>query len=295
MDTLTSLRVFHKVVRLGSFTKAADELDMSVAMASKHIRHLEEAVGTKLLQRNSRHIHLTAVGGEYHKKTLLAIEMLDNAKQAAIFEQEQPSGSLRVSMPSWFATPKVVGWLKAYQDKYPSVMLELSVTNRKVDLVAEGFDLALRVSNDPKPTLIARPLAKIEFYFVASGDYVAQNGMPILPSEIINHNVVYSSYTKQDSFEFNHKPSNQLQVIKIDPSVHSDDTAMSHQLCLAGFGIACLPSWIVEDDLRAGRLVQLFSDYQVLTANLQAVYADRAYLSAKVRTMIDFLVEKCSL
>lgn len=293
LNTLMSLKVFCKVVQLGSFTQAANELGISVAMASKHLRHLEHEIGAKLLQRNSRNIHLTQIGDEYHKQALFALETLENAAKKAGSGRLSATGTLRVSMPSWFANAKVMSWLEQYQVLYPEVSLDISATNRKVDLVAEGFDLALRATNELRPALISRPLTKIEFYLVASEAYLKQFGQPSSPTDINHHRFIYSNYNKEDILQLLHRQTQQSHQIKIDPYIQSDDTMMSYQLACSGFGICHLPSWLVEEKLQSGELVRLLESYEILTVNLQAVYTDRTFLSAKVRTFIDFLVQKC--
>lgn len=293
MDTLTSLNVFCQVAKHQSFTKAADVLDISVAMASKHVRHLETYIGAKLLHRNSRSVNLTQAGERYYYQALFALETLNDARNDASKGQQYPTGTLRVSMPAWFANDMVSGWFLEYQERYPEVHLDLSVTNRKVDLISEGFDLALRVEDIAKSTLISRPLAVVEFLLVASTEYLQAHGTPHTITEIQNHRFVYSSYTKQTTIELFNYTTNVKEVLTIIPYIYSDDTLMSFRLACAGMGIAYLPSWLVSKEIKKGTLVQLLPEHKTMSLSVQAVYTDRAFLSAKVRTFIDFLVEKC--
>lgn len=293
MDTLTSLNVFCQVAKHQSFTKAADALDMSVAMASKHVRHLEVHVGARLLHRNSRNVRLTEAGERYYHQALFALETLDEARNDAHEGRQNPTGTLKVSMPAWFANDMVSGWLSEYQERYADVRLDLSVTNRKVDLVAEGFDLALRVEDTPKPSLISRPLAVVNFLMVASPEYLSQYGTPHTIEELQQHHFIYSNYTKQTTIDlFNHHTESH-EILTITPYVQSDDTLMNFRLACAGMGVAYLPSWLVSKEVKKGVLVQLLPEHKTMSLSVQAVYTDRAFLSAKVRTFIDFLVEKC--
>lgn len=293
MDTLISLNVFCQVAKLQSFTKTADALDMSVAMASKHVRHLESHVGAKLLHRNSRGVRLTEAGERYYHQALLALETLTDANNDALQGRQYPTGILKVTMPAWFANDMVSGWFLEYQERYPDVRLDLSVTNRKVDLVAEGFDLALRVEDMSKLSLISRPLAVVDFLFVASPAYLKKHPAPTTLDDFANHHFVYSSYTKQTSLSlFNHHTNTQ-ETLNITPYIYSDDTLMSFRLACVGMGIAYLPSWLVSEELKKGTLVRLLPEHKTMSLSVQAVYTDRAFLSAKVRTFIDFLVEKC--
>lgn len=160
MDTLFSLKVFRQVVQSGSFTRAADQLDISTAMASKHVSHLENTIQAKLLHRNSRNLHLTEAGEEYYRQCSYALDTLDTAAQKAAGGADTPQGMLRVTMPLWFAGGNMSAWLAEYRQRYPKVMLDLVLDNRHIDLIAEGFDLALRVSKTPSPSLIVKPLPK---------------------------------------------------------------------------------------------------------------------------------------
>lgn len=293
MDTLISLNVFCQVAKLQSFTKAADALDMSVAMTSKHVRHLESHVGAKLLHRNSRSVHLTQAGERYYHQALLALETLSDANNDALQGRQYPTGTLKVTMPAWFANDMVSGWFLEYQERYPDVHLDLSVTNRKVDLIAEGFDLALRVEDASKLTLISRPLAVVDFLFVASPAYLEKHGTPQTLEELEKHQFVYSSYTKQTSLDLFNYRTNAPEILHITPYIYSDDTLMSFRLACVGMGIAYLPSWLVDEDIKKGKLVRLMPEHKTMSLSVQAVYTDRSFLSAKVRTFIDFLVEKC--
>ena len=143
MDTLFSLKVFRQVVQSGSFTRAADQLDISTAMASKHVSHLENTIQAKLLHRNSRNLHLTEAGEEYYRQCSYALDTLDTAAQKAAGGADTPQGMLRVTMPLWFAGGNMSAWLAEYRQRYPKVMLDLVLDNRHIDLIAEGFDLAL--------------------------------------------------------------------------------------------------------------------------------------------------------
>lgn len=294
MDTLTSIKVFHQVVAVGSFTKAAQALNMSVAMTSKHVAHLERSLNTKLLHRNSRNIHLTEAGEQYHRQSLYALEILGCAEQTAKGATNIAQGVLKITMPSWFANPKVARWLAQFQNRYPNVVLDLSMSNHMVDLVANGFDLALRLSNEPKPSLITRPLGVVEFYPVATPQYLNQYGTPATPDEFNMHHAIQPSYVKMDTCTVYHHQTNEAHTLCPKVLIYSDDTVMTAELIRAGAGVGYMPSWVVEEDLQMGRLVRLLPDYHLLSVNLYAAYVDRAFLSAKVRAFIDFWVEKCA-
>ncbi|KLT72941.1 LysR family transcriptional regulator [Neisseria arctica] len=291
MDTLFSLKVFREVVQSGSFTRAADKLDISIAMASKHVSHLENTIQAKLLHRNSRNLHLTEAGEEYYRQCSYALETLQSAADKAAGGADKPQGLLRMTMPLWFATSYVSQWFAEYRRLYPEVSLDLHLDNRRVDLIADGVDLALRVSNEPHPSLIVKPLAKIEFFLVASPAYLDLHGTPETPAEVQRHEAVLPSYVDLSDVAITAKDGSQ-ETLTLKSSILSDNTLMCRKLIQAGCGIGYLPLWAIAEDLQQGSLVRLLPDYSMLTTQLYAAYVDRAFLSAKVRSMIDFLSNK---
>lgn len=293
MDTLTSIKVFHHIVLQGSFTKASDTLGISVAMASKHLAHLERELGAKLLHRNSRNLHLTEVGQIYYQKSQEALQLLTEAQLRLKAQNDSPEGILKIAMPRWFANPKVAGYLSEFQARYPKVLMNLSLSNQLVDLVADGFDVALRLTHDPKPSLIVRPLGAVAFYLVASPAYLTKHGTPISPSELNNHSLILPTYNKNHPTDLTHRTTKKRTPIYPKVVMMSDDTLMNVALVRAGAGVGYAPSWLVEEDLQAGYLVQVLPEYDVFLVNLYAVYSDRAFLGANVRAFIDFWVEKC--
>ncbi len=289
MDTLLSLRVFCQVVENGSFTRAAEQLGISTAMASKHVAHLENRVQAKLLHRNNRNLHLTEAGSEYYRQCGHALEILETAAQKASGMSEMPQGVLRVTMPQWFTNPRISNIISEYCRHYPNVSLDLVLSNRRTDLIADGFDLALRVSDEPHPSLIVKPLADIEFFLLASPEYVMRNGLPAAPEEVVGHTAVLPSYTDMECMEIVRLSDGRRSVLKLDARVFCDGTLMAGSLIRAGLGIGFQPQWCVEEDLSSGRLVRLLPEYRILTSRLYAAYVDRAFLSAKVRSFIDFM------
>ncbi|MDO4896656.1 MAG: LysR family transcriptional regulator [Moraxella sp.] len=292
MDTLKSIEVFHQIIAQGSFTKASDSLGISVAMASKHLAYLEKQLGTKLLHRNSRNLHLTDAGQEYHRQSLYALDVLNHAKLTAQGATDHPQGVLKITMPRWFANAKVAGYLGEFGKRYPDVVLNLSLSNQLVDLVADGFDLALRLTHDPKPSLIARPLGVVDFYLVASPEYLDTHGTPTCPDELGNHHIIMPTYNKSRPTELTCRTTKERTPINPKVAMMSDDTPMNAELIRQGLGMGYAPSWLVEQDLVRGNLVQVLPDYDVFSVNLYAVYADRAFLRANVRVFIDFWVEQ---
>lgn len=277
MDTLTSMSVFRQVVELGSFTKAAEHLNISTAMASKHLRHLEDSLQAKLLNRSSRHLSLTEVGQNYYRECCHALDILNAARQSAQQGVINPQGTLKITLPIWLATPYFAQLLHEYRTLYPEVRLSLYLDNRHNDLIAQGFDLALRVDRSLDPNIIVKPLTDIDFYWVAAPNFIQRYG-EIQYENLNAYPAVVPNYT---SFEY-----------AVNNISDSNNTLMLKELIVAGHGIGNLPEWAMLPELQDGRLIKLFEREQVKTLRLYAAYMNREHLSAKIRTFIDFLAEK---
>jgi DNA-binding transcriptional LysR family regulator len=287
MDTLVSLRVLREIVDGGSFVAAAERLSISAPMVSKHLAHLERELGARLLNRSSRKISLTEAGALYYEQCRNALETLELAAAAIGTGVEAPRGTLKVTAPVWFANPRIVNLMADYRRMHPEVVLDLRFTNRKVDLAAEGYDLALRVTRDPSPQLIARPICGIRFHLVAAPSYLI-HGVPATIADLAGYKGIVPNYLNTDTFEFE-GPKGKVRL-RLEPAMKSDDSTFSYHAVRAGVGIGFLPGWLVDDDLKSGALVQILPQYRQLPYELYASYISRKYLTSKVRSFIDFLV-----
>jgi DNA-binding transcriptional LysR family regulator len=295
MDTLMSMKVLRQVVESGSFVAAAERLNLSTAMTSKHVMHLERNLGARLLNRTSRHLSLTEVGTIYYEQCR---EMLDNLEivEAAVRRSAVVArGLLKISAPVWFANPLFTKALAEYRSRYPDVLLDLNLNDRMVDLVEEGFDLALRVTQDEHySSLLTRRICPIQLMLVGSPDYLRRNGYPKTPNELSKH-LSISYYYSQFADEMFFEGPKGRETVKLAVSICSNNTSMLYQATLASMGLAVLPEWLIEDDLTSQRLEVLKLDYTLSTTSLYAVYTSRQYLSPKIRTFVDFLVEYFSV
>ena len=292
MDTLFSLKVFQQIVECASFTRAAESLGISTAMASKHVSHLEKHLGIRLMQRNSRRLSLTAEGEAYDRQSGKALALLDAAAAAAGGGRETPQGHLRLTAPIWCANSTFAGWMRDYRARYPDVSLDLILDNEMRDLIGDGIDLALRVSRDPAPSLVVRPLFAVRFALVAAPAWIRRHGLPQTPEDAGAHAAVLPSYT--DLSRLTCTRGGKSATLALNSALQSNSTLMLRELLLAGSGIGYLPHWLAQDDLAAGRLVQLLPEWELHRITLHAAYPDRRHLSAKVRSFIDFLVEKAA-
>ena len=291
MDTLLSLKVFCQVVQSGSFTKAAELLDISIPMASKHVAALEKNLGTQLLYRNNRSLKLTEQGEQYFRDCTHILELLAQANEQAQAGVCTPQGLLRISAPVWFACDYFARLVQAYREAYPEVELMLTLTNRAVDLNSDGEDLALRLSHTLADNIIAKPLGNIPFYLVASPAYIARHGMPETVADLERHQAVMPSYADMSKMQIEH--SGEKSSLHLHGTVASNHTQMVAALILAGAGIGYMPSWLADDALSDGRLVRLLPQHQINIPPLYAVYANRRFMKAKVRSFIEFMQQAC--
>ncbi|MDM0087002.1 MULTISPECIES: LysR family transcriptional regulator [unclassified Variovorax] len=288
MDRMTSLRVFREVVDAGSFTAAAERLDISAPMASKHVAQLEKSLGARLLNRSSRHLSLTEAGESWYAQSAQALDLLDAAEAAIGRKNDAPRGQLKVSAPVWCATPHFARVLAGYHAACPEVLVDMHLENRKVDLAADGYDLALRATQEPSPALIARRLCRVQFHLVATPALLAQAGTPVLPSELARLGAIVPSYVNIEGLSLK-GPGGRQAPLRLNPVLRSDDTTLTLHAVRAGLGMSFLPEWLVDDDLAAGTLVRVAPEYSAQPVTLFAVYTSRQYMAPKLRSFIDFL------
>jgi DNA-binding transcriptional LysR family regulator len=288
VDQLFGIRVFCTVVELKSFTAAAERLDISPTMTSKHVLHLERRLGTRLLNRTSRHLSLTEAGGAYFEHARRMLEDLEGVEAVVSNAAVIPRGVLRMSAPVWLGTPAFVSVLNDYRLKYPEVRLDVDLSGRMVNLVEEGFDLALRVSANLGQSLIARPIAPVRFQLVASPYYLKRAGRPLVAKQLSEHAMMTYTLSTFANGVLVQGPRG-AETIKIVPILQSNSETLLHHAALAGMGLVFLPQLMIRDDVISGRLEVLLSDYQLGSAELRGVYQSRSYLSSKVRTFLDFV------
>jgi DNA-binding transcriptional LysR family regulator len=297
MDTLTSMRIFRHVAESGSFTAAAARMGISPAMASKHVAHLERQLRARLLNRSSRHVSLTEAGAVYFEHCCDALDTLDGAAAALKEGHDEPRGSLRLTAPVWCATGYFARLLAGYRSRYPQVILDLHLSNRKVDLAREAFDMALRVTNEPSPNLIVRRICDIRFHAVATPALLQEHrhrhqlpaGRPAIPGDLSDLNAIIASYLPPSSTLAVNGASGPVSA-RVNTVMKSDNTSLTYECVLAGLGAAFLPEWLVQEDLAAGRLAPVLPQFGPVSVTLHAAYTNRMYLTPKVRSFIDYLV-----
>ncbi|MFM0148265.1 LysR family transcriptional regulator [Paraburkholderia sp. RL18-085-BIA-A] len=293
MDTLVSMKVFRHVVEVGSFVGAAERMEMSAAMASKHVMHLEQQLGARLLNRTTRRVAPTEAGREYYERLSQVLTELDEAEQAVGAASVVPQGRLRVSSLSAFGLSHVMAAVADYAAQYPQVTVDMTLSDRVVELIDEGFDVAIRASPGglKSSSLIARQIATAHLVLCASPAYLRRHGTPKSIADLANHN--YLQYAGVSALEI--ATGDASPRVRLSGNLIVNHLEAQRVIVLQGAGIAMLGTEVIGDDLAARRLVPLLVD-EVPPRELpiHVVYASRRHLSAKVRSFVDFLAERFS-
>jgi DNA-binding transcriptional LysR family regulator len=290
VDTLTGIKMFLQVVESGSFVGAADRLDVSTAMVSKHVMNVEGRLGVRLLNRNSRTLSLTEPGKVYFERCKVILDDLEETELELGSQGNTARGTLRITCPSWFAGQRLADVLARYRQRYPEVVVDVSFEDRVVDLVEEGYDLALRVSPDPRllPSgLIARPVKSMSFFVAGSREYLKRHGTPKSPEDLAQRDCI--AVGLQDSWVLR-GPNGKIEVPARIVARYRSMAGVAHAVA-AGMGLAALPRIFFEDPLFKHQLVPVLADHPFAQAILYLVYVSRRNAPLKIRSFIDFFLE----
>lgn len=289
-DSLYEMSVFSRVVAAGSLSAAARDLGISTAGVSRRLAALEARLGVRLLNRTTRRISLTDEGASYHEacnRILAEIEQADAAASARLVE---PEGALKVALPASFGHLHIAPLVPHFAARFPKVRLALSLSDRTVNVIEEGFDLAIRIGELEDSSLAARKLAPNRRVVCASPAYLAKHGVPLRPEDLQNHNCVITQ-DFQMTWEYR-DPVGKRSSVRVSGKYSCDNWEVLREWALAGLGIALKSTWDVRRQLEEGSLVALLPGYDFATeVAIYAVYPHRRYLPAKTRVFIDFLAD----
>jgi DNA-binding transcriptional LysR family regulator len=291
MDRFVGIAVFAKVVDSASFAAAARHFGISPAMVSKHVKSLEERLGARLLNRTTRRVSATEAGQEYYERAVRILAEMEDAEDAAGDMQTSARGQLRVTAPVSFGTHRLAPAVADYLIQYPDVSIDLSLDNLYVDLLDKRFDLGIRFGHLANSSLIARKLYALETYLCAAPAYLEKNGAPRTPADLAKHRcLVFTSATPQNVWSFVDRGGKE-QVAHISGRFQANSGDVLLPPALNGCGLILAPDYLVEDHLKAGRLVRIMPGYKTHETPVYAVYPSRNP-SAKTRTFVDFLVAR---
>ena len=291
IDIVASMRVFTAVVDAGSFAGAAEKLDLSRGMATRYVAQLEAHLGVRLLHRTTRKLSLTEAGTDYYQRATQVLAMVEEAETSVAQEASVPRGTLRVTSSQAFGVRHLGCAVTEYLQRYPGVQIDVTLNDRVVDLVEEGFDLAVRVAARIEPGLIARKLAPARIVACASPSYLKKHGAPKSPEELGDHNcLTYTNWSLQNDWRFRRKDVE--RKVSISGNLRGNNGDILSTAAIEGLGVILHPTFMVYEALREKKLVRILPDWKVDDLTVFAVYPNRKFLPPKVRSFIDFLAER---
>ena len=289
MDRFQALTAFARVVETGSFARAAERLDVSVSAVSRQVADLEAHLGARLLNRTTRRLSLTESGQVFYERCVQLLADLDEAEQAVTAASIVPRGTLRLTASISFGIRYLAPAIAAFATQHPQLRFDIELSDRPVDLVDEGLDLAIRIGDIGSQALIARRIGIAEIICCAAPSYLADHPAPRAPDDLRHHACLTYAYSSEGNLWRFADASGAMHEVRVAGPMHANNGAMLTALCVAGGGIAVAPDFIVADDVRAGRLLRLMPGYTPPAISISAAYPSRRHLSAKVRAFIDFL------
>ncbi len=299
MDYFAAVRAFVHAAERESFSKTALEMGVKTSTVSRYVSELEKDLGIALFNRSTRGLVLTEGGRVFRERALIALQALDEAREATSSLNQTPQGVLRVTMPVAFGHLHVVPHLPAFMQRYPDIGIDIVVTDETLNMIEAGIDVAIRIGALPDSLLMARRLAPHRRIVCASPDYFKRNGIPSLPGDLSNHESLRLALQPDDKWFFTRIgaacAAPEQTLVELKGRFRGDDSEAVLQLALAGCGVALLPTWLVDAALRDAHLVRALSDWEARTGRAEpaiwAVYPPKKIVSSKVRAFVDFLAE----
>lgn len=295
MDLFQAMTVYVKVVEAGSMTSAAAACEMSTTMVGNHLRALEQRLGVRLLNRTTRRQRLTEFGAAYYQRCLEVLGLVADSERLAEQAHDEPSGTLRITAPLTFGSEKLAPALSEFSLLNPRVKLDVVLTNRRPDLLENGFDVAFRLGVIEQTNLIARPLAPYTLTLCASPDYLARRGVPQVPDDLQHHDCLCFAYPAGDDWHSAQwrlsSPGGEVAVAVSGPMLINSSAGL-HQAARTGMGIVILPDALVEQDIKEGKLVPLLQDHRPPSRPMNLLYAQDRYRLPKLRRFVEFALHK---
>ncbi|WP_445571926.1 LysR family transcriptional regulator [Pseudomonas sp. E102] len=291
MDRLQAMQVFRRIVELGGFGRAADDLGLPRATVSLLIQQLESHLGVQLLQRTTRQVRATLDGEAYYQRCGHLLEELDDLENSLSTQRSQPRGTLRVDMPIAFGCTWIVPNLADFYRRYPQLQLDLGFHDRQVHLQREGVDCAIRAGNIVDQALVARPIVRLHQVTCASPQYLAREGTPRRPEELSWHRAVGFASGNGRFFPFEFEAAGQVRELNMPSELTVNNADAYVTACEAGLGLIQAPRYHVQRQLAEGRLVQVLTEHPVPSWPISVVYPPHRQLSPRVRVFIDWVIE----
>jgi len=292
MDRLAAMQAFVRVAETRSFSEAARRLHLSKSVVSRQVSALEADLGVRLFNRTTRALALTEIGRAYFDRVTHILTDIEDTERSVGHLQAAPRGRLRVNAPMSFGVLHLAPALPDFLSAYPEVDVEMAMNDRTIDLLEEGFDLAIRIGKLSDSSLVARRLAPMRLVVCASPAYLAERGTPRTPADLKDHDcLLYTNETSPRDWRFA-TPEGAPWAVEVNGRLSANNGDTLRVATLRGFGIARLPSFLVGQDLQAGALVSVLPDYVRQDSAIHAVYPQARLLSPKVRAFVDFLAAR---
>jgi DNA-binding transcriptional LysR family regulator len=289
MDRWTEIELFVQVAETGSLSRAAELLNLSNASASRHLAALEARLGVRLVERNTRRLYLTDTGQEFFQRSRTILADLRDAESTVNAAALNPTGVLRVTASLSFSMHHIAPLLREYTDRYPNVTVHVEAANRYLDIIDNNIDVAIRNREvEPDSNITIRRLAGTRRILVAAPAYLSRHGTPRTVEELHRHKLLIYTHANNPN-ELRFTRGDEQQTIEVKGLLESNDGQILRAAALDGMGILVQPSYIVYDDVVAGRLVPMLDDWDLPRLTVNLAYPSRKHLSAKVRTFIDFM------
>jgi DNA-binding transcriptional LysR family regulator len=294
MDRFGAIQVFAQVVESGSFAKAAERLGLSTSATSRHVAELEAHLQTRLLNRTTRRVSLTESGRAFYERSVQLLADLEEAEQEAALAAAVPRGTIRLTTSVNFGVRHLAPAIAEFLAQHGEVRFDVSLSDRIVDLVEEGFDLAVRIGAAGADNLVARKLGETRLVPCASPQYLSAHPAPKTPEELAGHNCfTYEYLAPRNIWRFRDSGGNE-RAVRVAGTLHSNNGDLLAEVAARGAGVVFEPAFIVGPDVRAGRLVPLLQEFTPPPVPIYAVYPSRKHLSAKVRRFVEFLTARFS-
>lgn len=291
MDRIDLMNTFLKVADTGSFTAAADRLDMTPQLASKYVRALEEELGAQLFHRSTRRVTLTDTGSAFYARCARLVSDYEELRADVRQDRCAPRGELRLTAPHCFGEKFLVDALADFSEQYPDIFATLELTDRYVDLLEEGMDLAIRIGSLADSSLLAKKIGMAPVVLCASPDYLAQAATLNEPSDLESHScIIDTNFKMRNKWTF--LVDGQPKVYDVDGRLKINNAHGARSLALKGRGVVLTPGYMVADDIEDGRLVPVLSDYIASKLAINAVYPATRHLTARVRHFVDFVADR---
>ncbi|WP_019614067.1 LysR family transcriptional regulator [Psychromonas ossibalaenae] len=291
MDKLRAMGIFREVIRKNSFSKAAESLQLANSAVSRYVTELEQCLNVKLLYRTTRSLTLTEEGRLYLEKIDEILDRVEQLENLAVFSQQELRGTLRVTAPSFWGSFVLKPLMVEFMCSHPQVKIHSLFLNRKVSLVEEGYDLAVRIGNLPSSGLIARQVSMIKLKLAASPEYLQEYGIPLSPEELKDHQCLIDTIPDyQNKWAFSESGRNIM--VPVEGQIHSNDPELLRDMALSGLGIVYLPEFFVKPAINSGKLVELLADKALGEIPVNLVFPPNKQMNPALRAFIDMIIDR---